>query len=65
MCSYVKCPVMLMKNIWNKDKFPGFEDVLARVITDVATKRTILLLKHNMHHFRIFQDFENRISQLT
>ena len=42
MCSYVKCPVMLMKNIWNKDKFPGFEDVLARVISDVATKRTIL-----------------------
>lgn len=31
-----------MKNIWNKDKFPGFEDVLAQVISDVATKRTIL-----------------------
>lgn len=31
-----------MKNIWNRDKFPGFEDVLARVISDVATKRTIL-----------------------
>ena len=31
-----------MKNIWNKDKFPGFEDVLTRLITDVATKRTIL-----------------------
>ena len=35
-------PSYVNENIWNKDKFAGFEDVLARVITDVATKRTIL-----------------------
>ena len=35
-------PSYVNENIWNKDNFPGFEDVLVRVITDVATKRTIL-----------------------